>query len=250
MTTRRAESGELIDIHPYGDPLAQATSSTQVKTDELEVMRMVLPAGKKDPPTSGCEGDHRPVPERGHRGRVAWAHAPHARRHGTVCGPRRATCARSAGQLFGPGHQAGSQSIEALPSRQFNQTYSHAPFSSAGFLEPDTDHDARGRADIHRASGDRHPPRSGCSLSAVICWIIRCKSRRGTPRSRACSGTGPSRRLWCSWCALLHGLGLWADAAQHSPRPDSRALWQLKLLDNLVHATARLTIELLSSRSR
>jgi len=44
MTTQCAESGELIDVRPYGDELAQATSSTLRKTNELEVMRMALRA--------------------------------------------------------------------------------------------------------------------------------------------------------------------------------------------------------------
>ena len=49
MPTPRAESGELIDVQPYGDMLAQATSSTLVRTEAIEVIRMVLPAGKKIP---------------------------------------------------------------------------------------------------------------------------------------------------------------------------------------------------------
>lgn len=49
MTTHRAESGELINIHPYGDQLEQTTSSTLVRNDQLEVIRMVLQGGKKIP---------------------------------------------------------------------------------------------------------------------------------------------------------------------------------------------------------
>ena len=47
MTTARAESGQLIEIHPYGEQMTQATSSTLIKTEAIEVIRMVLPAGKK-----------------------------------------------------------------------------------------------------------------------------------------------------------------------------------------------------------
>lgn len=49
MTTLRAESGDLMDIRPYGDRFAQASSATLVKADQLDVIRMVLPAGKKIP---------------------------------------------------------------------------------------------------------------------------------------------------------------------------------------------------------
>lgn len=44
-----ATPGELIDIHPLGDRLESATSSSLVKTDGLEVLRLVLVAGKKLP---------------------------------------------------------------------------------------------------------------------------------------------------------------------------------------------------------
>ena len=49
MATLHAASGELIDIHPFGDGLPQATSTTLVRSDHLEVFRSVLPAGKKLP---------------------------------------------------------------------------------------------------------------------------------------------------------------------------------------------------------
>ena len=44
-----ATPGEPIDIHPFGDGLPSATSATLVKTDGLEVLRLVLVAGKKLP---------------------------------------------------------------------------------------------------------------------------------------------------------------------------------------------------------
>ena len=39
----------MIDLRRYGDQLAQATSSTLIRTGALEVVRLVLPAGKKIP---------------------------------------------------------------------------------------------------------------------------------------------------------------------------------------------------------
>lgn len=44
-----ATSGELIDVRPLGDQLAQAPSIALLRTDTLEVMRMVLPANKSVP---------------------------------------------------------------------------------------------------------------------------------------------------------------------------------------------------------
>ena len=49
MATIHAESGELIDIHPFGDALAQTKSATLVRSDHLEIFRSVLLAGKKLP---------------------------------------------------------------------------------------------------------------------------------------------------------------------------------------------------------
>lgn len=49
MAIQKAESGELIDIQPLGDGLAQTVSSTLVRTDHFEVFRMILPAGKDTP---------------------------------------------------------------------------------------------------------------------------------------------------------------------------------------------------------
>lgn len=47
MTTVVAESGQLIRIYPSGDRLAQARSSTLIKTGAIEVIRMVPYVGKK-----------------------------------------------------------------------------------------------------------------------------------------------------------------------------------------------------------
>jgi quercetin dioxygenase-like cupin family protein len=49
MATPHAASGDLIDIHPFGDALPHAKSTTLVRSDHLEVMRLVLPAGKRLP---------------------------------------------------------------------------------------------------------------------------------------------------------------------------------------------------------
>jgi quercetin dioxygenase-like cupin family protein len=41
-----AKPAEVIDISPLGDTLAGTQTTTLVKTDSLEVLRLVLPAGK------------------------------------------------------------------------------------------------------------------------------------------------------------------------------------------------------------
>lgn len=47
MAIPHAKSGEIIDIRPLGPALATATTTTLVKTPTLEVIRLVLPAGKE-----------------------------------------------------------------------------------------------------------------------------------------------------------------------------------------------------------
>ncbi|MGB6054977.1 MAG: cupin domain-containing protein [Burkholderiaceae bacterium] len=47
MALPHAESGDVIDVRPLGPRLAQATSIALFKAEDLEVMRLVLPAGKK-----------------------------------------------------------------------------------------------------------------------------------------------------------------------------------------------------------
>ncbi|MGE5622212.1 MAG: cupin domain-containing protein [Bacillota bacterium] len=44
-----ATSGELIDVRPLGDKLPQSPSTAFFRTDDLEVMRLVLPANKSVP---------------------------------------------------------------------------------------------------------------------------------------------------------------------------------------------------------
>jgi quercetin dioxygenase-like cupin family protein len=50
MATHHAEPGEVIDVRPLGSYLAQAVSSILAKSDELEIIRLILPAGKETPP--------------------------------------------------------------------------------------------------------------------------------------------------------------------------------------------------------
>ncbi len=47
MAIHHATPGERIDIGPLGDTLADAKTGTLFKTDSMEVLRLVLPAGKK-----------------------------------------------------------------------------------------------------------------------------------------------------------------------------------------------------------
>jgi quercetin dioxygenase-like cupin family protein len=49
MAIPHAEPGELIDVRPLGSKLAQARTTTLVKTKTLEVIRMVIPSGKDIP---------------------------------------------------------------------------------------------------------------------------------------------------------------------------------------------------------
>jgi quercetin dioxygenase-like cupin family protein len=49
MALHHAAPGEIIDIRPLGDKLPHAVTAALFKTDQLEVMRMVLQAGKTVP---------------------------------------------------------------------------------------------------------------------------------------------------------------------------------------------------------
>ncbi|MBI1890310.1 MAG: cupin domain-containing protein [Burkholderiales bacterium] len=49
MALPHAQSGQLINVRPHGNELSAAPSRALVKTQELEVMRLVLPAGKTMP---------------------------------------------------------------------------------------------------------------------------------------------------------------------------------------------------------
>ncbi len=50
MAIPHAKSGEAIDIRPLGSALSQARTTTLVKTDTLEVLRLVVKAGSEIPP--------------------------------------------------------------------------------------------------------------------------------------------------------------------------------------------------------
>ncbi len=46
MATHHASPGELIDIGPLGNTLGDTKTGTLLKTDDMEVLRLVLAAGK------------------------------------------------------------------------------------------------------------------------------------------------------------------------------------------------------------
>ncbi len=49
MAMPRATQGELIDVRPLGEALPGSKSVTLMRSDHLEVVRLVLPAGKHIP---------------------------------------------------------------------------------------------------------------------------------------------------------------------------------------------------------
>ena len=49
MAIPHAKSGEVIDIRPLGTTFAQARTTTLVKTETLEIIRLVVPSGKEIP---------------------------------------------------------------------------------------------------------------------------------------------------------------------------------------------------------
>jgi quercetin dioxygenase-like cupin family protein len=49
MALQHAQSGTAIDIRPYGDAIRQAQSIALFKFAQLEVVRLVLPAGHRMP---------------------------------------------------------------------------------------------------------------------------------------------------------------------------------------------------------
>jgi quercetin dioxygenase-like cupin family protein len=56
MAIHHATSGEIIDVRPLGPALAKSVTSTLVKTAALEVIRLVVLAGK-DIPEHKAPGD-------------------------------------------------------------------------------------------------------------------------------------------------------------------------------------------------
>lgn len=47
MAIPHANPGDVIDVHPLGSALADAKTHTLIKTDNMEVVRLVLAAGKE-----------------------------------------------------------------------------------------------------------------------------------------------------------------------------------------------------------
>ena len=50
MAIPHATPGQAIDIRPLGAALSGSVTTTLIKTDRLEVIRLVVPAGKEIPP--------------------------------------------------------------------------------------------------------------------------------------------------------------------------------------------------------
>ncbi len=50
MAIPHAKPGQSVDIRPLGEKLKVSVTTTLVKTKKLEVIRLVLPAGKEIPP--------------------------------------------------------------------------------------------------------------------------------------------------------------------------------------------------------
>lgn len=49
MSLPHASSGDIVDVRPLDEKLRQAPSVALLRTDHLEVMRLVLPKGKSFP---------------------------------------------------------------------------------------------------------------------------------------------------------------------------------------------------------
>ena len=52
MAISHASSAQVLDVRPLGAQLSGAETTTLIKTHAVEVIRMVLPAGKQVPPHS------------------------------------------------------------------------------------------------------------------------------------------------------------------------------------------------------
>ena len=50
MAIPHAAPGEIIDVRPLGAALSEARTTTVVKTDALEILRLVVKAGSEIPP--------------------------------------------------------------------------------------------------------------------------------------------------------------------------------------------------------
>ena len=49
MAVPHASSGQVIDVRPLGGQLKKSVTTTLVKTDRMEVIRLAVPAGKEVP---------------------------------------------------------------------------------------------------------------------------------------------------------------------------------------------------------
>ena len=47
MAIQHAKPGELVDVRPLGSALASAQTKTLVRAEQVEVIRLVVPAGKE-----------------------------------------------------------------------------------------------------------------------------------------------------------------------------------------------------------
>lgn len=49
MAIPHAKSGEVVDLRPLGEALAHTVTKTLVKTDKLEIIRLIVNTGKEIP---------------------------------------------------------------------------------------------------------------------------------------------------------------------------------------------------------
>ncbi|MGC1276252.1 MAG: cupin domain-containing protein [Planctomycetaceae bacterium] len=49
MATHHAQSGEVVDVGPLGSTLRDHQTRALIKTEDLEVLRMIMPQGKELP---------------------------------------------------------------------------------------------------------------------------------------------------------------------------------------------------------
>ena len=47
MAIPHAKPGEIVDVRPLGSALASAQTQTLVRAEQVEVIRLVVPAGKE-----------------------------------------------------------------------------------------------------------------------------------------------------------------------------------------------------------
>jgi quercetin dioxygenase-like cupin family protein len=50
MAIPHAKPGEVVDVRPLGEALATTATRVLVKTDDIEVIRLIVPAGREIPP--------------------------------------------------------------------------------------------------------------------------------------------------------------------------------------------------------